>query len=327
MTLRWAILGTSFISHTVAAAIAGSEGSVAMVVAGRNADRLRAFQNQYGIAHAVASVEEAVAHREVDAVYIGLPNHVHHTAVMAAASAGKAILSEKSLTVTRNQATQLLDAVRERVFFVEGLMYLAHPLIPRFTDVLTDGRLGELRAVHASYSANIAHLVNPSGRGAIFNLGCYPMSLTQLVIDLLEGEGAFATAAISGFGRVVDGNVCDTTALVRTNGGTLASVHTSETCGMAWNFAVQGTNGTLRFLSNPWLPGRGTNTFEWAPYEGAVETFTVHDPLDAFDHQIRLVERAVANGQLEVLRPSPRLDDSRALLDALVNWESRAKAE
>jgi predicted dehydrogenase len=329
MTLRWAILGTSFISHTVAQAIASSPGSEATVVMGRDPERLAAFQTQYGIAHAVTSLDEAVAHPEVDAVYVGLPNHVHHIAVAAAARAGKAVLSEKSLTVTTDQADELIAAVRGKVFFVEGLMYLAHPLIARFFEVLTDGRLGELRAIHASYAANIAHLVNPAGGGAIFNLGCYPMSLTQLVIDTVEGEAMFAGSTFTAFGTVspTDDNVCEATALVQTHGGKIASVHTSETYGMAWSFSVQGTKGVLRFVSNPWLPERGINTFEWAPYDGRVETFTVDDPLDAFDHQIRLVERAVAAGQLEAARPSPRLNDSRSLLNSLVTWESLARQD
>ncbi len=329
MTLRWAILGTSFISHTVAEAIAASPGSEANVVMGRDPERLAAFRAQYGIAHAVTSLAEAVAHPEVDAVYVGMPNHVHHTAVVAAAAAGKAILSEKSLTVTREQADELIGAVRGKVFFVEGLMYLAHPLIARFLEVLTDGRLGELRAIHASYVANIAHLVNPAGGGAIFNLGCYPMSLTQLVIDTVEGEHMFAASTFTGFGTVspTDDNVCEATILVQTLDGTLASVHTSETYGMAWSFSVQGTKGVLRFVSNPWLPERGMNTFEWAPYGGTVETFSVDDPLDAFDHQIRLVERAVAAGQLEAERPSPRLDDSRRLLNSLLVWESLGRKD
>lgn len=37
---------------------------------------------------------------DVDAVYVGLPNHLHHEATQSAARSGRAILSEKSLTVT-----------------------------------------------------------------------------------------------------------------------------------------------------------------------------------------------------------------------------------
>ena len=327
MTLRWAILGTSFISHTVARAIAESPGSETVVVMGRDPQRLAGFQTQYGIAHAFTSVDDAVGHPDVDAVYVGLPNHLHHEATQSAARSRRAILSEKSLTVTMEQAEQLTAAVRGRVFFVEGLMYLAHPLIARFAEVLTDSRLGQLRSIHASYAADIAHLVNPAGGGAIFNLGCYPASLVRLVIDLIDGETVSDGASIVATGNrsAADGNVSESTALLHTTTGVIASIHTSETYGMAWTFAVNGTRGTLRFISNPWLPGRGSNTFEWAPFDGPAETFTVDDPFDAFDHQIRLVERAVAAGDLEATRPSPRLNDSLRLMKTLTTWESLAR--
>lgn len=324
--LRWAVLGTSFISHTVAGAIGRSPGSVATVVVGRDAVRLETFRATHGIGRSYRTVEEAVTDSNVDAVYIGLPNHLHHEATMVAAAAGKAVLSEKSLTVSMEQTDLLLDAVLGQVFFVEGLMYLAHPLIQRFVDVLTDGRLGRMTAVHASYAANIAHLVNPRGGGAIFNLGCYPASLLQLVVDTVHGDATFDRQDLAARGRISpDGNVGEAVASVVFDVGVLANVHTAETYGMAHRFEVHGTNGVLAFNTNPWLPKPGVTAFSWTPFEGVPEDFAATDPLDAFDHQVRMVEQCVAQGRFEAVRPCPRLQDSRALMIMLTNWESRAR--
>ncbi len=325
--LRWAILGTSFISDTMAKAIEASPGSIATLVVGRDPKRLEAFRVRHGIARAARSLEEALAAPDVDVVYVGTPNHVHHEATILAAAAGKAVLSEKSLTVSMEQANALLASVRDSVFFVEGLMYLAHPVIARFVDVLRDGRLGTLKAVHASYAANIAHLVNPEGRGAIYNLGCYPASLVQLVMDAIGGDGAFARCELTALGTVseADGSMCETAATVRFDGGILATIHTAETYGNTSRFEVQGTDGTLTFLTNPWLPGRGDNSFIWRPFDGDAQTIVVTDPLDAFDHQVRMVEANIAAGRLEAERPSPRLDDSFQLMRFLTEWEAAAR--
>ncbi len=325
--LRWAIVGTSFISDTMAEALAASPGSVATVVVGRDAQRLEAFRDRHGIPRAVTSLEEAIAAPDVDVVYVGTPNHVHHEATILAAAAGKAVLSEKSLTVSMDQAHALLASVRGTVFFVEGLMYLAHPVIARFVDVLRDGRLGRLKAVHASYAANIAHLVNPDGRGAIYNLGCYPASLVQLVVDAMGGDGSFARSELAALGEVseIDGNICEAAATVRFADGVLATIHTAETYGNTSRFEVQGTNGTLTFLTNPWLPGHGDNSFVWRPFEGDPQTIVDTDPLDAFEHQVRMVEANIAAGRLEAERPSPRLDDSLQLMRFLTEWEAAAR--
>ena len=326
--LRWAIVGTSFISDTMARAIEASPGSVATVVVGRDPQRLDAFRHRHGIGRAVTGLEEALAAKdvEVDVVYVGTPNHVHHEATILAAAAGKAILSEKSLTVSMEQADALLGAVRGTVFFVEGLMYLAHPVIARFVEVLRDGRLGTLKAIHASYAANIAHLVNPEGRGAIFNLGCYPVSLVQLVVDVMGGEGSFARRELTALGDVsdIDGNIREAAAIVRFSGGVLATIHTAETYGSAARFEVHGTRGTLTFITNPWLPERGDSSFVWRPFDGVPETIVETDPLDAFDHQVRMVEANIAAGMLEADRPSPRLDDSLHLMQFLTEWEAAA---
>ncbi len=325
--LRWAILGTSFISDTMATAIDASAGSVATIVIGRDPERLEAFRVRHDIARAVTSLEEALAAPDVDVIYVGTPNHVHHEATILAAAAGKAVLSEKSLTVSMDQAHALVGAVRRSVFFVEGLMYLAHPLIARFVDVLRDGRLGTLKAVHGSYAANIAHLVNPDGRGAIYNLGCYPASLVQLVVDVLGGDGTFADHELVSCGTTSDGeaNVVEAVAAVRFSNGVLATIHTAETYGNASRFEVHGTNGTLTFVTNPWLPGRGDNSIAWRPFDGEPETIVVSDPLDAFDHQVRMVEANIAAGRLEAERPSPRLDDSLHLMRFLTEWEAASR--
>ncbi len=325
--LRWAILGTSFISDTMAAAIAASPGSTCTVVAGQDATRLEAFRARHGIDRATTSIDEAVSGDDVDVVYVGVPNHLHHKMVVKAAGAGKAIVSEKSLTISMAQADELLTAVDGRVFFVEGLMYLAHPVLDRFVGVLTDGRLGELRAIDASYVANIAHLVNPLGRGAIYNLGCYPASLVQLVIDRVSGDGTFDTRKMSATGTVSikDTNVTESVAAVRFIDGILATLHTAETYGSSSRFEVQGTKGTLRFVTNPWLPRAGENSFVWTGFDGSHETITVDGPLDAFDNQVRMVERSLAASWLEAQRPSPRLRDSRAVMHFLTDWEAAAR--
>ena len=200
---------------------------------------------------------------EVDAVYVGLPNHAHHEAVIAAAGAGKAILSEKSLTTSMETAAELATAVeRHNVFFVEGLMYLAHPLYQRVTDVLNDGRLGTVRAINGFYAADIWQVVNPRGGGTIFNLGCYPVSLTHLVMQTVFGADAFAQRQSSGAGNSTNesGNIADAAISIRFDNGVLANLQSSDSYGMAHGFSVSGDRGVLEFddqsVATPCRPER-----------------------------------------------------------------------
>jgi len=269
--------------------------------------------------------DEVVADPNVDAVYVGLPNHKHAEVTIAAAAHGKAILSEKSLTTTMEDAHKLHDAVHDTVFFAEGLMYLAHPVHRRLVSVLGDGRLGKLHSIRASYGAGIAHLVNPAGKGTLYNLGCYPASLLHLIIQTMCGDDAFQDRTMAVVGNRSPGeddNVIDAAAAIRFGCGVLATLQSSDNFGNDSEFAISGDMGTLRFVTNPWLPEAGENTFRWEPFGGDPETITVTDPHDAFYHQVKMVEDRVAAGATEADRPSPRLRDSIEIMELLTDWES-----
>lgn len=124
-TLNWGILGTSFVSGVMADAIR-AEGSTAIyAVAGRSRKKVQEFAADHGIKKVADDYEALIADDGVDIVYIALPNHLHHEFVVMAATAGKAILCEKSLSIDMDKTHQALEAVeRNKVFFAEGLMYL-----------------------------------------------------------------------------------------------------------------------------------------------------------------------------------------------------------
>jgi len=321
--LRWAALGTGFITNTMVAAIEQSPGSRLDVVAGRSPERTEAFRAQYGIDRAL-SLEAAVSDPRIDAVYIGTPNHAHHELAITAARSGKAVLSEKSLTRSMATAHELVDGVRgTNAFFVEGLMYLAHPLYQTVVEVLSDGRLGKLRSVSGRYAANIRHVVNAAGGGTLYNIGCYPTSLLHLVVQTMCGPNAFGERSHAAFGtRNNDGNVSDTAISIRFDNGVLASLQSTDDYGMAHAFTITGSNGSLTFDTNPWLPVAGRNQLTWQPFDGDAEVIVVNDDHDAFFHQVQMVERHLTAGDTEAARPSPRLDDSLEIMQLLADWEA-----
>jgi predicted dehydrogenase len=319
--LNWAIIGTGFISHAMLSALKLSDGSKAESIFGRNTDTLAEFQKTYDIAKAYTDFDEAINDPNIDVVYIGLPNHIHHELTIKAANAGKAVLSEKSLTTTMAQAHALVDAVQSNnTFFVEGFMYLAHPLYKTLTKVLQDGRLGDLKAINGHYSADIWQVVNPLGKGTLYNLGCYPASLLQLVVQTMGGTDAFKKRHIKAFG-----NVCDATISVKFENGVLANLQSTDSYGMAHAFSISGDKGILTFKSNPWLPGKQGAHIVWQPYIGESEDIIVDDARDGFHHQVKLVEDAMERKITQAERPSPRLSDSLEIMEFLTDWEAQCR--
>lgn len=326
--LNWGILGTSFISGVVADAIKLSPDSRILAAGGRHSGRLATFCSTHGIEKSHRDYDALLDDPEIEAVYIGLPNNVHHTYTIKAAAKGKAVLSEKSLTTTMSEADALASAVRTHgTFFAEGLMYLAHPLYRCLVEFIEGGRLGTITAIDGFYAADIAGVVNPQGNGTIYDLGCYPVSLLHLVVQTAFGPAAFEARTSGGFGNIgAHGTIADALLAVRFDNGVLASLHASSTVGMAHGFTILGQHGALHFRTNPWLPVAGDNVLEWKPHQGAPETIVVDDSHDAFYHQIRMVERSLAAQATEAPRPSPRLGDSLEIMQLLTDWEAHCRA-
>lgn len=323
---KWGIVGSGFITRAMLDAIALNEGSTAQCIFGRSAETRDALQAEYGIAHATASYHDLLRDPEVEAVYIGLPNHLHKDYSLEALAAGKPVLCEKSLTVTMSDAAALVaGAEKARTFFAEGLMYLSHPIHHKLLDLLRSGRFGQLRHVQGFYAADIWQVVNPAGGGTLYNLGCYPASLLHLVVQAMCGEDAFANRQLQASGNAgPDGNLRDTAVTVRFDNGVLATLHSTDGYGMAHEFTIATDLGTLRFDSNPWLPTPQGNSFTWTPYEGTPERFVADSGYDAFFHQLQMVEAAMAAGETQAKRPSPRLRDSAEIMQFLTDWQAAA---
>ncbi len=137
------------------------------------------------------------------------------------------------------------------------------------------------------------------------------------------GPGAFADHELAGFGNPTarDGTIADAVLSARFGNGVLATVHSADTVGMAHDFCITGGNGVLCFETNPWLPLGGRNELTWLPFDGEPEPIVVDDDHDVFFHQIKLVERCLAEGRTEAPRPSPRLNDSLEIMTMLTAWE------
>jgi len=325
-TLNWGLLGTSFISGIMAEAIEKHEGSTLYAVAGRSPKGLEEFLNQHPTPTQYDNYDALINDPAVDVVYIGLPNHIHHEYVIKAANAGKAILCEKSLSVTMADTDAALAAVESNgVFFLEGLMYLTHPFASKIADVVASGELGEVRSINASYCASIAQFVNPGSIGAIYNLGCYPASLIHLVMQSASVDGTCPAWELTAHGRrnLGDGNIGETAATIQFANGALAQLHCAEDYGMFWAFSVAGSKGRMEIISNPWLPEAQGNVIRVLPYEGEEQRYEVSADGDAFHYQVRAVWQALQNGEKALARPAVRPQDSRQIMQLLAEWESK----
>jgi predicted dehydrogenase len=126
--LGWGILGTGGIAKALAKAINASETGVMVGVGSRAQETADAFGAEFNVPHCYATYEGLLADKDVQAVYISLPNHMHAEWMEKCARAGKHILNEKPLTTNIAEAEKALAVIKEcGVFHLEAFMYRCHP--------------------------------------------------------------------------------------------------------------------------------------------------------------------------------------------------------
>ncbi len=249
--LRWGILGTSPISSTMAKHLSAATHARLVAVASRDKAKAEAFANAHDIPHYYDSYDALLSAEDIDAVYIGLPNHLHYDWIVHAAHAGKHMICEKPLILNRREAQVIREVLAgAKVYCLEGLMYRCHPFLTRLREIVASGVLGELRFFQAFYAADIAKLANPQAGGAIRNLGCYPLSLLQWLTRQAD------ITALTASGRLSNQQDADREASLHlqfTN-QLSASITVADDLPKYHQCAIYGTKGKLEIHTNVWMP-------------------------------------------------------------------------
>jgi predicted dehydrogenase len=93
--------------------------------------------------------------KDIDAVVVATPNHVHAVASMAAIRAGKGVYCEKPLTYSIYEARKIAQAAREaKVATQLGNHGHSTDDIRRAVEWVRDGAIGKIREVHAWANEN-----------------------------------------------------------------------------------------------------------------------------------------------------------------------------
>jgi predicted dehydrogenase len=207
-TVRWGVLSTANIGlKKVIPGMQQGQHTSVTAIASRDLAKAQESAAALGIAKAYGSYEELLADPEIDAIYNPLPNQLHVPWTIKAAEAGKHVLCEKPLSLTTTEAETLL-AVRARtgVKIGEAFMIRSYPQWLRVRELLSDGRIGELRSIMGCFSyfnidpTNIRNNVD-SGGGGLMDIGCYLIHASRYafaqeptrVVGLIDRDPAMQT--------------------------------------------------------------------------------------------------------------------------------------
>jgi predicted dehydrogenase len=196
--VKWGVLGVAAIAvKKVIPAMQRGEWSEVTAIASRDPRRAKNAAAKLDIAKAYGSYDDLLADPEIEAIYNPLPNHLHVPWSIKAANAGKHVLCEKPISLTVEQAKELLEA-RDRcgVKIGEAFMVKTHPQWLRTRQLIGKGVVGRLGSIVGAFSYfnrdphNVRNVAEWGG-GGLMDIGCYPITTSRWIF----GEEPLRVAA------------------------------------------------------------------------------------------------------------------------------------
>ena len=251
--IRYAVVGLGYISQAAilpAFAHARENSELTALVSG-DPRKLSTLGKKYKVdkLYGYDQFGECLMRGGIDAMYIGLPNHMHRAYSEAAARAGVHVLCEKPMAVHPEDCEAMIDAAREsnvklmiayRLHFERGnLSAIA---------ALRNGEIGEPRIFRSAFTQQVPagniRLTIEDGGGPLYDLGVYCVNAARYLFRAEPDEVFCYNAA--GKDRRFDGVAEMSSAVMRFPNDRLAVFTCSFGATDRDNYEVIGTKGVLK---------------------------------------------------------------------------------
>ncbi len=250
--IRYAVVGLGYISQIAAlpAFAHAAKNSELRALVSDDAEKLKKLGRKYRVEqlHHYHEYDDLLASGEVDAVYIGLPNHLHHEYTLRAARAGIHVLCEKPMAVTveecedMNRACKASDVklmIAYRLHFEEANL--------KAIEIVNSGRIGEPRFFNSVFTNQVKEgnirLRRETGGGTLYDIGIYCINAARYLFRS-EPIEVFAKTANNGEERFMEIEEM-TSAIMYFPGERLANFTCSFGAADVSAYNVVGTKGVL----------------------------------------------------------------------------------
>ena len=188
--LNWGFLSTSDINKALIPPLRESKRNRLAAVASRSLEKAESYARQWKIPKAYGSYEALLASPEIDIIYNALPNHMHAEWTIKAVEAGKHVLCEKPFALSVDEVDAMeAAAMKNGKTVAEAFMYRHHPQTLKVKELLDGGMLGKIKLLRGSFTIQFTrennYRVDPKmGGGALWDIGCYPLSYMRAMLDM-----------------------------------------------------------------------------------------------------------------------------------------------
>ena len=207
--------------------------------------------------------EDAVASKDVEAIYVCLPSSLHFTWAEKALTAGKHVLIEKPAVLTEQDAQGLATLARsQQLFVMEAWWYRFHPLVEAVRALISTQTLGKIRLITSNFSYVNTDLTDSRwkadlGGGALNDMFCYHIDFLSYVMGIKNDQ----VELVQAFSQMRQGVDASISAELVTSSGTVCQFMSSINRHSMCKTFILGEKGSLEIPHLRILPEMGASTF------------------------------------------------------------------
>ncbi|MDQ2777219.1 MAG: Gfo/Idh/MocA family oxidoreductase [Acidobacteriota bacterium] len=251
----YAIVGLGRISlqHFMPACKLSQYSKVVALVSGHR-DKAEKTAGEYGVPekniYDYKNYDDIRDTKDIDAVYIALPNSMHAEYTIRAANADKHVLSEKPMATSVRDGQSMIDACKaagKKLMIAYRCQY--EPTNLHAIELIRDGKLGKIQAIESANGFNI----HPgewrldkklAGGGPLMDMGVYSLNACRYLTgeEPLHLEGYSSVVDHDGRFEQVEENLSWT---MKFPSGVVASCATTYGADMPGFYRVHGSKGML----------------------------------------------------------------------------------
>lgn len=333
MALQWGIIGAGSIARAFAVGVKSSRSGQLQAVASRDLAKAQKFAQEFGIPVSYGSYEQLLQDKNIQAVYVCTPHPLHAQWAIAALEAGKHVLCEKPFALNYYQAMKMIDVANEKgLMLMEAFMYRCHPQTAKLVELLRAKAIGDVRVIQATFSFQAGF--NPQSRlfnndlagGGIMDVGCYPVSISRLVVGVAQGQDFADPVEIKGTANIGQTGVDEwAVGTLKFPGGILAQIATGVMLNQDNSVRIFGSEGRI-ILPNPWVANRQ------AADQGKIilhkngqapQEIEISADRTSFSYEVDVFGDAVAKGSLKPAHPAMSNCDTMGNMRTLDSWRQQ----
>lgn len=120
-------------------------------IAARNIENLKELQSKYNIKNIYTDIDLCLKNKEIDTIYVAVPNNLHYSVSKKALEAGKNVICEKPFTLKYEESVELFEIAEAKgLILIEAI---TNQYQKNYLDIKDNiDNIGEIRLVECNFS-------------------------------------------------------------------------------------------------------------------------------------------------------------------------------